>query len=835
MGMFIYLRIPEYDRSVCAFCAATVTELASRAEEEDIDDEFEDDADDPCPQCGHRAWFYLISVTGKGLRMEIRGQESSDGIELPLSLDAVCEAALASSRFDALLETARTAEPAHVRAIAMAVVAKAAARMGALDQAWSSIREALAAIDAFTGEQLARAIPYESAVDKGVVRRQYFDAVCEAVRRIAAIDRSEGLRHLIEEIQRIAGIDSQDLPVVLAAVADAAGESGQLDILLNAMKSVPHELAGSRGVAAVAQAAARAGRDDLALAAAESIEDGPTRVQALVAVVEAASEAGRIDFALDTALGIGPRTSRAKALAIVAQTALQAGQFDRAIEGARRIDLPVDRDHVLSSLARVAAGAGRPNFALAAAGSITEALTQLQALAVVVDAVAGAGRSDPTLDSASLMGPENSRTAHLLAVVEALHAGRFDRAIEATRRIDPPLDRARVLRRVGADALEAGNQGAVTMVVEEVLKIAATYPTERTRVTFVALVNDLAGGVGRSDLVRAAAAGIEPMVWVNELSKVGQLASPPQDNPTPPAEIATDGSQQIDRFIELLENRGIQEIEIDLRQVRFLTQELYATLVKLDDQLGQPGRLRLCEVRAAPLAALRVMGWDKDFEFLSPGQVPSQNRSVTAMRTYPPCDEAAIDPCLEAVLAGAAPPSEMDPSIFRIETRVVGLLGLPTGIIVACDPDVGSTEAFSRLAPRGEFPVRLYIVHYKDGDQRIAVAALEFSEEIPDQWEQADVVSGVDAGKSCFMDRTTAERLALIRQQDPSWQDDMYREMEKTSVPTWSWAMVPIPPDSARSLACFSSGWGDGAYASYWGLRAGKVTRLVTDFELVRR
>ena len=86
-----------------------------------------------------------------------------------------------------------------------------------------------------------------------------------------------------------------------------------------------------------------------------------------------------------------------------------------------------------------------------------------------------------------------------------------------------------------------------------------------------------------------------------------------------------------------------------------------------------------------------------------------------------------------------------------------------------------------------------------------------------------------------IMDRATAERLALIRQQDPRLQDEMYREMERTSVPTWSWAMVPIPPDSAPGLACFSSGWGDGAYASYWGLRAGKVTRLVTDFELVRR
>ena len=63
----------------------------------------------------------------------------------------------------------------------------------------------------------------------------------------------------------------------------------------------------------------------------------------------------------------------------------------------------------------------------------------------------------------------------------------------------------------------------------------------------------------------------------------------------------------------------------------------------------------------------------------------------------------------------------------------------------------------------------------------------------------------------------------------------IYREMERTYVSTRSYAMFPIPPDSAPSLACFSSGWEDSAYSSYWGLRCGRITRLVTDFGLVRR
>ena len=52
-----------------------------------------------------------------------------------------------------------------------------------------------------------------------------------------------------------------------------------------------------------------------------------------------------------------------------------------------------------------------------------------------------AGQSDLTLDIGSLMGPETSRTTHLFTVAEASRAGRFNQAIEAARRIDPPVDR----------------------------------------------------------------------------------------------------------------------------------------------------------------------------------------------------------------------------------------------------------------------------------------------------------------------------------------------------------------------------------------------------------
>jgi Protein of unknown function (DUF4241) len=626
MARFIYSRIPEYDPSVCPFCFATVTQS--------------------CPRCGHGAWFYLVSMTAPSLSIEIRGQRSIDielpcrsleavaevnrrsiaGIELPLSLEAVCGAALSSGRFDALLASARAAEFAPVRGVALALVARAAARAGSIDQSWSAAREAVGALDAFTYEHHFKTFPYELDWDWRAFQGAYFDALCEAVGRIAAVDRPGGLRDVIEEIRRIAGVGHQSVPVVLAAMADAAAGRGQLEILLEAVRSAPHGSPRSRGLVAVAQAAARAGRADLARAAVESIGDGPSRGRAPLLSDDSVEDLGSVS------IGEGP--SREQALAAVAEAAAQTG-----------------------------------------------------------------------------------RASH-----------------------------------------------------------------------------------------------------------------------REPAENATDVSGPIDRFLELLEDRGIKEIEIDLRQVDLLTEVQFATLARLDHQLGPTGRLRLGEVREAPLAAFRVMGWDQDLQLLSPGQLPSRGRSITPIQRSSSRDEGAIDPCLKAILAGVSPPSDMDPSILRIESRVIGSLAIPTGSIVACDPYYLRTDAFSRLAPRGEFPVRLYIAHYH-GDQRIAAAALEFGEGIPDQWEQADVVSGVDAGTSCFTDRTTAERLALICQQETSWQDDiMTREMAETDVlGTCSYAMIRVPPDSAPSLACFSSGWGDGAYASYWGLRGGEITRLVTDFGLVGR
>ena len=58
-------------------------------------------------------------------------------------------------------------------------------------------------------------------------------------------------------------------------------------------------------------------------------------------------------------------------------------------------------------------------------------------------------------------------------------------------------------------------------------------------------------------------------------------------------------------------------------------------------------------------------------------------------------------------------------------------------------------------------------------------------------------------------------------------------EMDKTYVDTWSWADVTLDPETGLNIVVFSTGMGDGLYASYIGFdEGGRVAALVTDFGL---
>jgi hypothetical protein len=176
----------------------------------------------------------------------------------------------------------------------------------------------------------------------------------------------------------------------------------------------------------------------------------------------------------------------------------------------------------------------------------------------------------------------------------------------------------------------------------------------------------------------------------------------------------------------------------------------------------------------------------------------------------------------------------------------IGQIKIITGRIVACDPlhieeyGIPYTQTF----PTGEFPVQLSISKVEN-TETVCFARIKFSDEPVVRWELALIKDqkplpvgdekihgyGVDAGIGIFADDST---LKTIRADTTIYSDeDIYRkikaEMDKHYHDEWKYAMNAY----GQNVAAFSTGLGDGRYASYIGFDAnGKPCRLVTDFGL---
>jgi Protein of unknown function (DUF4241) len=183
--------------------------------------------------------------------------------------------------------------------------------------------------------------------------------------------------------------------------------------------------------------------------------------------------------------------------------------------------------------------------------------------------------------------------------------------------------------------------------------------------------------------------------------------------------------------------------------------------------------------------------------------------------------------------------------------RHAGDLILSTGRIVACDPlTIPEAEPFTIAVPSGIYPVTLAVARVSDVDQRIAFAKLQFAADEPLTWRMALLPDEdlstlrskeffgypVDAGTGCFMDAATSALLVQRINRDSDYYETIVEEMDKTNVPTWSYANVRPSPESDANLIAFSSGWGDGSYASYFGYAAAaEPVCLVTDFDVLWR
>jgi hypothetical protein len=171
--------------------------------------------------------------------------------------------------------------------------------------------------------------------------------------------------------------------------------------------------------------------------------------------------------------------------------------------------------------------------------------------------------------------------------------------------------------------------------------------------------------------------------------------------------------------------------------------------------------------------------------------------------------------------------------------HLAGTLSTPTGSIVACDPLGGiEREPFALGVAPGHYPVELLLAADAD-DTRVALARVLFSAERPSSWclatwgdrdpralRPGQVFGyGVDAGTGCFADAGAGAAF------DAGAREALLAGLQASYADTWcsaSWR------GGGGSLVAFSSGYGDGVYASWWGLdAAGRPGCLVTDFEII--
>lgn len=175
----------------------------------------------------------------------------------------------------------------------------------------------------------------------------------------------------------------------------------------------------------------------------------------------------------------------------------------------------------------------------------------------------------------------------------------------------------------------------------------------------------------------------------------------------------------------------------------------------------------------------------------------------------------------------------------------IGKIKIVSGRIIACDP-LHTDEygiPFTQVFPVGEFPVQLSIAQTGEEDL-VAFARIKFSDEDVVKWELAlqqgqkplpvgdeDIHGfGVDGGIGIFVDVEAKKALDKSNLIDDDLYGPLNTEMDKHYHNSWRYTMYNFVN---HNLASFTTGFGDGRYATYIGYdAAGKICRLVSDFGL---
>lgn len=188
-----------------------------------------------------------------------------------------------------------------------------------------------------------------------------------------------------------------------------------------------------------------------------------------------------------------------------------------------------------------------------------------------------------------------------------------------------------------------------------------------------------------------------------------------------------------------------------------------------------------------------------------------------------------------------------------IEVLEIGLLNLPNGEIIATDPftDPDRSPFIHQVSP-GNYPLILSLVAFPGQDWKtIAAAMVRFREAEPKTWHLAlipgqdpntlaqDEIFGypVDSGTGAFLSPQAAKLhrrhlFALPSIPNIKYIQTLSDQMDQNK-DTGYWLITKLGEPDVNA-AFFASGYGDGFYASYWGVAEdGEVVCLVTDFGIL--
>lgn len=191
------------------------------------------------------------------------------------------------------------------------------------------------------------------------------------------------------------------------------------------------------------------------------------------------------------------------------------------------------------------------------------------------------------------------------------------------------------------------------------------------------------------------------------------------------------------------------------------------------------------------------------------------------------------------------------PTTGEMEPFLLGMLFLSSGNVVACDPLTSTDIAkpFTKTVQPGKYAVNLYADASEGGT---AYAELKISDEPVVKWEMAvregqDITTlkegeifgyPVDTGLGSFMDADTAK---LIEKHDKelqqklgdkyvSYYDDYFEDL-MDSEETGDCFIAQPYPELGNNFAVFTSGYGDGWYATYVGLdKNDSPVKFITKF-----